>query len=77
MPGCGIARRTGSSDVYKRQVVFCTTIYYNKEKEAEKMATELFKNIPSKVGDRVRDCLLYTSISFGELQISIDPEISE
>lgn len=36
-------------------VVFCTTIYYNKEKEAEKMATELFKNIPSKVGDLVRD----------------------
>lgn len=36
-------------------VVFCTTVYYNKEKEAEKMATELFKNIPSKVGDLVRD----------------------
>lgn len=36
-------------------VVFCTTVYYNKEKEAEKMATELFKNIPSKVGNLVRD----------------------
>lgn len=46
------------SEIFLRAVfvvVFCTTVYYNKEKEAEKMATELFKNIPSKVGDLVRD----------------------
>lgn len=36
-------------------IVIDSFVYYNKEKEAEKMATELFKNIPSKVGDLVRD----------------------